>query len=69
MKRNAGPTNPVSPHPNGFPAYSLNPLENLPVAEDHWMEDNFSDDYFTEPVYSSQAIYGFSRRTDDAERD
>ncbi len=70
MKRKAGPTNPVSPHPNGFPTYSMNPVEDLPVAEDYLIEMNFADEYYTEPVFSSQAIYGFAHEPEnyDAKR-
>jgi hypothetical protein len=62
MRRSGGPINPVSPHPNGFPAYSMNPVEDLPVAEDFLSQTNFADAYYTEPVFSSQAVYGFEHK-------
>ncbi len=64
MQRRAGPVNPVSPHPNGIPGYCFNPVEDLPVAEDHLMKHNFADDYYTEPVFSSQALYGFRHKAE-----
>ncbi len=69
MKRAVGPTNPVSPNPNGRLGYSFNPVEDLPVAEDLLLYHNYSDDYYTEPVFSSQATYGFDDETYESKRD
>ena len=63
MRRKAGPVNPVSPHPNGIPGYCFNPMEDLPVAEDHQMEHSMAGSY-TEPVFSSQAAYGVSHQAE-----
>jgi hypothetical protein len=65
MKRTVGPSNPVSPNPNGKFGYSFNPVEDIPVTEDLFQDYNFSDDYYTEPVFSSQATYGFNEESYD----
>lgn len=56
-----GPRQPVSAAPNGNPDYTFNPMEDLPVEEyASWEDLNVSADYMTEPVFSSQALYGIT---------
>ena len=64
MQRKAGPVNPVSPHPNGIPGYCFNPVEDLPVAEDHQIEHSLADRDSKEPVFSSQVVSGFTHQTE-----